>query len=552
MKTLSVSTLLTAAVMAIFLPNIAHADKTDCSDPKSPELEAECKRNIKLDGDKKEQEVIDLKRKNARGDCAKLSDDLKKVVGEYTKACGEAIPIFKGLSALIGEPAVPSCAGYINQCANPKAASPDGSEDDDDDSSSGIGARGKQKKRGSEELKELTEQARLCNLPPGSEYKEAKENMKQYKKERAKLEEKQRDAQTDIMEMAQEQKSAINKLDDRAEQTRLQFAAKQREILAQKTNKENQISAAILQIEAEAEEMRVNVDRIKLAQTEADIALAEAIGQIERQCHAEALARTEEHRKSVLEQMKNSTYSPGGQSNLFQGVGSSLKAKLKKLASDYFKDCKGSDMTKELMRASKNRKALAVAKAETEIQSMNSKIDRAKAKIASLQTKERAAVLQEANDNLKALQDEVMAAGKKLDNNRSDIGSEVGLKMMKAQTKLANIGADLDREAAEMAGDQAYITLGKLAKLPTNSKGDEIVKAQSELINLRSAALSAATECCAPAIGSDGKPTGDMRDSGLCDAACGMGKKGEDEWNSPKCDPAKLGNNQKYNGTGAK
>lgn len=542
MKTFSLSTCLTVVLMLFCFPAIgadAQIPQGDCFKPETPEMKAECAVRAKLKNELLQEQINELKKKNSLGDCRAQSDAFTKAVREYNKSCGSAEPLLKRLVPIMGRPDEMTCAGLIRKCQSCTKGSCDSdilADDYDDESSASattLGAGGSS----SNYNKEVLESFKSCEPPSAEEMTSAREAFKDYRRERSKLEKEARDAQLDITKVAQSQTEAKNKLDDQAEAMQLRMEEKQRALKAAARERENKIKEVILKIEADVKGLEINMERLNLQRVEADITLAEALTQLDNQCHATALAKVEEHRKQILKQIETSNYTPGGQGNLFSGVGKSMKQKFKKLASEYFKECQNSELTKNLKQAARNRKSLADSRAQAEIRGMQDAIKRLQAQAKELQTTERQAALQEQLEAIQALQKEANANYTKLERRRGEVASETGMKMMEASQKLSQAQADLARESRDVEMDQALVSVGKTYRLGrAGDKPESIGNASRDLFLAQAAAAQAAQACCAaPATiggGIAGSSTGP--NSPACKNACAyIGDESEGTYDCP-------------------
>jgi hypothetical protein len=539
MKTFSLSTCLTVVLMLLNSPEMSFAEiklvggDRDCSKRTDAAARKRCNEDedAKAEQERQLRELdINLKKRQFElGECKPAMEAYNKAVNDFKSSCSSAEPILKELTSVIGMPKFTDfptyCTALVNQCRKCAGLAECDSEsslldDDEDDEPSAnpntIGAGGSRKD--TQRYKEsLTKGLKMCRPPTGDDYTAARDRVREYKKDRAKLEEKARDAQLDITKVAQSQTEAKNKLDDQAEAMQLRMEEKQRALKAAARDRENKIKEVILKIEADVKGLEINMERLKLQQVEADITLAEALTQLDNQCHAQALVKVEEHRKQVLKAIETSSYTPGGQSNLFSGVGKSMRQKFKKLAADYFKECKDSELTKNLKQAARNRKSLADSRAQAEITGMQDAIKRLQAQAKELQTTERQAAMQEQLEALQALQKEANANYTKLERRRGEVGSEAGMKMMEASQKLSFAQAELAREAGDIEEDQALVSIGRRFSLGrSGDKGSDIAKASEDYEAVYHAASPAAYACCMPKEGS----TATGPDTQNCKSAC--------------------------------
>lgn len=546
MKAFSLSTCLTAALMIFCFQINARADaqvtQGDCSNPQTEAMKTACAQRINRQNELLQEQINELRKKNLLGDCKTQSESFNKALGEFNSSCGSAVPALKRLTSIIGSPAKLDCAHLVNQCeqcgthgrCNANSDLLDESGDEEPSASSNtVGTGGGSEGRRYRE--DLIENLKSCQSPSGDEYSSARDALKDYRKERAKLEERVRDSQLDITKVAQSQTEAKNKLDDQAEALQLRMEEKQRALKAAAKEREGKIKEALLKIEAEVKSLEINMERLKLSMVEADVTLAEALTQFDNQCHATALAKVEEHRKQVLKAIESSTYTPGGQGNLFSGVGKSMKAKFKKLAADYFKECQSSELTRNLKNAARNRKGVADARAQAEIKGMQDAIKRMQDQAKELQSNERTALLQEQMEAMQALSKEAEANYKKLERRRGEIASEAGMKMMEAGQKLTQAQADLAREARDIEMDEAVVSLGKRLGLSrSGDKGEAIAKASRDHFLLMGVAGQAAEACCI-----DNKDAGTGPATANCKRACSY--IGAESTNIYGCDPGAVG-----------
>jgi hypothetical protein len=514
MTAFRVSTLLTLVLAVMFSSPFASSageDKIQRTD--SPACDIYVERAAKgLEVDKKiiDECKEDRKRKHDKedisgvGSCKSHMDRFEKARSEFSASCNKSLRTMKSMGSVLGETKDRSCAGYIercNECAESETAC--GSIDEDDDegdsrSSSATpigGLAGRSSNHESEAYKRVMEDARQCVLPDGDEFKDANTALKDHRAKRNELEEKQQESQEKFMDMIGKQQNDLKDLELDAEAKRLKAEDAMKKVKEKQEGEEAKIIQGIVQLEMDYNKIDANIRRIERAKIQAEISYVEAQAQLDRNCHASALAQTEQKRQEDLDNYKNSRLTSGGAKQLFQNLGASKRSGYQAFARKKYENCLDSAMYKSAKASSARAKDQAIGSADDEIETLRMDQRQIVESRARLQKDAREQSLKKLEQDMTSVKKMMEHDFKRIDNEYARLTNKSAMDLMNSATKTNKINADLARMGREIEHEEAVVALGRRVKL---GKENTIESSQESLETLRTIAQQAAPACCNP------------------------------------------------------
>lgn len=481
-------------------------------------------------------------------DCKESSDKFEKSLAEFKKACVDGGPYLNTLgkilnldkssiggidSCRVNATICADCSGGNGQftignretkldCPQPKDSSSDSEDSENVNASSNVSstlagtqaaleaAMGKNisstpLKAGSVSkdtkalMKDYENELLTCLPRNAEELKTMKDSLATPKKEAHELETTLLKAQKELSEIGQALTDKQNELNDNYE-TLNSEAQKAMEKL--KAQLEEGLQKATQDITTSISNMETDIRRIEQSKRSAQIAYAEGLANLDRQCHAAALARVEALRKQMTEQMKTSTYTSGNFSKLMQSVGTSSRQKFQVKADEFFQDCRKDKAYRSSVESTERARKNTIDTANEEIAALRKKQDQARSELLQLRTTQSQKVLtqinqisQDASRKSALIQKELLTAQMKSQ-----------AKTSAAQAEIAVIQRKLGEEKAEINDTQTKLRLIRKSSgsnASTAPKEGSVDNAVSSLKEAERMAKEVINTCCS--TGNDGR-----------------------------------------------
>ncbi|MGE0764442.1 MAG: hypothetical protein AB7N80_14295 [Bdellovibrionales bacterium] len=314
--------------------------------------------------------------------------------------------------------------------------------------------------------------------------------VKDYRKEIRAEEKELLDAQADLAEINQAVQNKRNAAQDRAEE----IQSKSTEAIDRIKDKlDEQTQAALSQYTANNNAMETDIRRLERAKVQAELAYTESVVNLDRGCHANALARVETYRKEMLDLMKQSAYTSGNFNQLMTGVGRSSRNKFQILAKKFYDECKNDRAYKSVVESSQRAKKNAVDTANEEIAAIRARQKQATQEINQLRTTANAKAMKD----MTRVSTEMTKALTALDRETQAESRKATQKLMTKGLEVNALGRNVAESRADLEEDQERIRLAKkYGRSSTGIKEGAVDKAISSAQAAQVRAERAAASCC--------------------------------------------------------
>ena len=460
----------------------------------------------------------------ARKDCKADNAEFQKSMGELRTSCGEAKLFLNLFSKGAGVPSegrddISNCIDNSDRCVHCEAGSEDivgrsdlkcgvlsTTDDPDDlykDNATGSGtqvlnsiltsATGMSTGASTESLKNKTriqEEVLSCVQRSAVGLSELRTLGQATRKELRADEAELVEEQAKLAEINQAVTDKRNSAQDRAEEIQSKTMAAINDV---KSRLDNRIQEAVSNWTQGNMNMETDLRRMERAKIQAGDVYTESILQLDRGCHANALARTEAVRKEMMDLIKQNAYTSGNFQALMNGVGNSNRKKYQAMANEYYSDCRGDRAYKSVVESSARAKKAAIDTANEEIAALKTRQQMARAELDQFKTAENTRALTEMQQMSTNMTKALAALDREID---AESKKSQQLLMTKSM-KLNLLNRNISESRASYEEDQERIRLAsRYTGSSTGIKEGAIEKATAAIDNTRARARSTEASCC--------------------------------------------------------
>lgn len=365
-----------------------------------------------------------------------------------------------------------------------------------------------------------------CAPRAGEGLTAARDRAREARRDFRELEGKQVEAQTKLADANNKRTENTNRLQDEAEGIQNDAKKVVNDLRDRQENQEARIAELISKAEADHDTLALEIMRIMRSRDQAEIAFVEAQAALDRQCHAQALARIETVRREMIEQVKRSEFSTGDLNSLLAGSGNSQKNKFKLMARDFYNDCRKDDNHRSAVQSAGRARSLAIQTANEEAAGLQKKQSQVSLALQQLKTTERTKALEKTARDLETVRTQMVSRLATLDKKSQALGAQAATDLTANYTKLNQLNAQVARERFDYEADQELYDLKRKHSGGKSYKDGAFDSARTAYGNVKERAARVVASCCPSPTGKDPKSNPSTSIEGVaeamsyCRAAC--------------------------------